>query len=609
MLRNILLTATLLLVSLSVCQAQELTLWGYNLDSSYGQSGYGSSAYYNPPLSCAMFVPGNGELKGAKIHAINMPATSSDYTDITVWGVEKITQYSTSLGTKMFEKAYTGPITPYTYHRVDLDTPVEIPATGMFVGMTFTSYYGYPFAMNEGYAAGSSWDDSWQRTWYDVSDEGKGVSAIQIFVSNVQLKGYAVTFESATCRKSASGQEAFINATLASTSAEPVRSITYKVFIEGKEQTHSLTLPEPIPAGISQKGRVSLPFTAPSRVGNNSGFVYVTEVNGQTNTTATPFSFKVNVVEHIVPRYSVIEEYTGTGCPNCQRGWLGMKHVKETMGQFAGVIAIHQYNTSDPMYCDTYSVPEYGGAPECHIDRNAIGVDPYEGDTRGDIMQLVELYNDIEPEAEVTVDAAFTDDTYSSIAIASTTRFLASLPGATIAYAITADGLTGTNNAWKQSNNLSEKDAAGMGDLAIFCKGGEYGESAVLLTYDDVLVGSSWTAAQQNLAPAFLNTAINAEEHTTLTLTPEWVSILRKALDFSRMYVTAMVIKADGTIANAARCRIHSSSEATGIALPHDSTPARTDAPTFDLQGRRVLRQESARKQLLIKDGRKLLGV
>lgn len=604
MFRKISLMVGLLLASLTQINAQELTIWGYNTSNEFTFMGSGSGSDYPDPISCAMYVPGNGELKGAKIHALNLPITSDDYTDISIWGVNKIVPYSESLGTLLFNKKYTGPVMANTYQRVDLDTPIEIPEEGLYVGFTYTTNSGYPFGMIVGCIEGSTWDNTWNGWWVD---DRYNTTALQIFISNVSLTGNFMSIESAKCRKSESGKEAFVTVGLSSSSNEPVETLTYTVTFGSKKETRTITLDEPIEEGLTIKVTKSLGFTAPATDGTHKGTISIDKINGKDNLSEdTSCEFTVKTVAEIVPRLTIIEEYTGTGCGNCPRGWLGMKNVKEKMSDHAAVIAIHQYPGNDPMMCYNYSTMEFDGAPSCHIDRTGLNLDPLYGDALGNIYERIDDYNDIDATAKVEVEGHFTDATNSSISVSATTKFLTNSPGSQIAFVLTADELTGTSNAWRQSNYFYDWDAAGNGELGIFCAGGEYGQSYVFLTYDDVLVGSSWDAKGNSSAPAFSSCALNAQETLSMTLPFTPKGELLKAIHHDKIYVTALVIAADGKISNAARSRVLTAGDTTSLTtVATETTPA--TQRTYDLQGRTIGHQLQQRG-LYITNGRKIIG-
>ena len=58
-------------------------------------------------------------------------------------------------------------------------------------------------------------------------------------------------------------------------------------------------------------------------------------------------------------RRVLIEEATGTRCPNCPRGFVGIRELKEAYGDRAVVIAVHQFDNRDPMYLRHSNYPEW----------------------------------------------------------------------------------------------------------------------------------------------------------------------------------------------------------------------------------------------------------
>lgn len=140
----------------------------------------------------------------------------------------------------------------------------------------------------------------------------------------------------------------------------------------------------------------------------------------------------------------------------------------------------------------------------------------------------------------------------------------------------------------------------GMGDLAIFCRGGELGEGFIFLTYNDVLIGSTWRQQSKDvivdggaaLAPTGKGNTATATGVVTINVS----SAMRQAMDFNKIYLTAIVLNADGTVANAARCRV----EAPKACPAHPCTASQTT--TYDLTGRSIQKQA---KGLYIQNGKK----
>lgn len=589
--KKLLFLLTLAIVSVTQSSAEEL--WGYSLSGEFEFRG-GSTP--TAPVSDAMFVPGDGELKGAKIVAINLPITCDDYTNIKVWAANALPEWPGTVVNYSHQQAFNQPVKGNSYQRVELNTPWEIPAEGLYVGFTYTTSFSYYLARVAGNIAGSTWDNTFNMWWYE--EVGAYHSAIQVFVDKMSIKGSEVDINTVSTRRAEKGAQGMLKVAVSAKSEEAVSSVDYTVTINGKDQTGTVNCN--IPAGLKEQAEISLPFTAPATAGNYEVSVALNKINGLANLSTKTGSCKLVVVDKLVPRLTVIEEFTGTGCGNCTRGWFAMEKVKETMSDCAAVIAIHQYNESDPMYCPNYATIEFNGAPSCHIDRRAINLDPYNAENAG-IITAVEKYNDIDADAVIELTARYAPGSTSDVEVEATTTFLQNLPGSQIAFVLTADDMSGTTNAWKQSNYLYYEEAAGNGELAIFCPGGIYGESMVFLTYNDVMIGSSWSGTT-NTAPAFTTTQMSSKATTKHTVSISLVSRQGlAALKKDKVYMTALVIDGNGKIANAARCHVEG---AEPTAVEAIATEKSEQSSVYDLQGRRQVKPAQG---LYIQGGRKVL--
>lgn len=421
--------------------------------------------------------------------------------------------------------------------------------------------------------------------WKNFDDE-YGTTAIQLICSCDPLNGTtieATQYQSATVVAGKAFEAKF---KIMSHSDTPVSLIGYKVLIDGQVAYSTDMAMTLLPAGFHQSTFVTCQLTAPEKAGRYIVEFVPTEVNGEAvKNEDLPCSarqkFEQVVVSRQVPRYSIVEEYTGTRCGYCPMGWLGMKYVKENLNDQAGVIAIHQYNADDPMYITTYHIPPFTGAPQCRINRASTKYDPYPSVLKVVIPAIAASA----PEVEVSVSAHY-DETYERVTAEATIDFLIDLPGSEIVFVLTADGLKGTTNSWKQSNYLYDEDTYFFGrEFADFCQGGKHAQEYVDLTFDDVMIASSWPSeAAPNAATPYYNAHLGAHEVSTFTLSLPQKPMLRAALDKNRIYLTAMVLKADGTIANAARCKVE---EPEGI--KNISNGAYKNAPAYiDMQGRSV---------------------
>ena len=177
-----------------------------------------------------------------------------------------------------------------------------------------------------------------------------------------------------------------------------------------KEQKH-INLSDPIPAGLAQKGVVEISGTSPADVKSYQVTISIDKVNGQPNAQEGTTSATFQNVSKAVARRTVVEEYTGTGCGWCPRGWVGMEKLKRDYPETFIGIAFHKYNTSDPMYvANYYSTQALGisGAPGCNMNRR-MEMDPYYGTYNG-IWNDFEAFNAELPAVDVSLTATWNSD-------------------------------------------------------------------------------------------------------------------------------------------------------------------------------------------------------
>ena len=530
-------------------------LWGYYLGDESGLTGLGTGS--QATLRAAIYVPGSGALSGAQITALNIPVVEA-MTNVSVWG-------GTSVGSKTAFNKSVGNMPTLGYTRVDLDEPVSIPADGLYVGYTMTSTGGYPIGMAAGEADGALYiATAASGAMGDESHSGYGVSGLQIFVTGMDLPDNGVTITDINCEAAGMGGKGTFTLKLSSDSNNPIQNIGYVLTIDGVETNDVAFLDPQIPAGLLKSGSVDIEFDAPATVGSFAASVAVKTVNGVENEgSQDAVDFTINTVTRVVPRFTVIEEFTGTGCGWCPRGWVGMEAVKNNQSDRALVIAWHKYNSNDPMYAANYAKINFSGAPQCTVDRKTFP-DPYYGESEESILECVNKYNRSVPTVDIKVEANFETEENKNVVVKANTEFLTNVEGYTVAFVLTADSLSGTTSAWKQSNYYYQYTVAQAGildempELAEFCKNGTYGRSSVSIVFNDVLIGSTYNSNGKSLVTAFTadeQVAGNTAEREYSVAMPT-KSALVNALSYDKIYVTVLVIDKTGKIANATRTRV-----------------------------------------------------
>lgn len=496
------------------------------------------------------------------------------------------------------------------WNYVQFATPQSIDPAGCLISYTYVqtaSNYGicnWPDKAPGGLYVYAFNSDRGEYTWLNASNQA-GAACIQLVVE-ADVPDYEVNCTEALCNHVAMSSEGSAIIYMQSNSQKQINSLDYDITIDGQTHSTHRTFSEPVPAGIDQNFGLEVSFPTPAKAADNYDVKFQVKKANGVDITSMPISFKMNVFTRLVPRQTVIEEFTGTACGNCPRGYAGMEYIKEAYEGRAYVIAVHQYNNTDPMYCARYNDPGWAGAPTCCVDRK-LTTDPYFGKGYG-IYAVVDDCRAEAPRVDIGLTAAFTDENQTKVKATANLEFLGEAKGYSIAYVLTADSLRGTTSAWRQDNYYTDRtpEVAGATDImplmAKFCQGGEWCQSKVMLTYNDVALTSSWTEQGANQATKLTSTIAAGKTLTnSYTLTLPTAAALMQAVKKDQLFVTALVLDKEGKVANAQRCRVQSP---VGIDGPAVQTAGHSDAPAYDLQGRRI---NAGARGLLIQGGRKII--
>ncbi len=142
-------------------------------------------------------------------------------------------------------------------------------------------------------------------------------------------------------------------------------------------------------------------------------------------------------------RRVLIEEGTGTRCPNCPRGFVGIQELKEAYGDRAVVIAVHQFDNRDPMYLRHSNYPDLYG-----WDLGS-----------GSILDVAPSYfQSTTSNVDIQADASWNAD---STAVVGNATIESQTSGETyeVQMVLVADSLTGSETYWYQSNIYYNRDA------------------------------------------------------------------------------------------------------------------------------------------------------
>ena len=448
------------------------------------------------------------------------------------------------------------------WHEVMFDQKVELNSSfeGLFVGYNYKQKSNnYPIGVSskvEGpfyiYANIPASKGGNGEDWYQINSGGYGLS-IQLIVEGDFAPNAVrpLDFGEFTVVKGKSKNVAVSLWNIGS----KLTSIDYTIALDGKAGAEQ-HLDFGKDFGLGGTHSVEIPFAAASELGASTVTLTITKVNGEENACVkNSATGTLYTVEREFVKRSVAEQFTGTGCGNCPSGHVAMHNMHNLYGdQFIG-IALHQFNASDPMYNASYDLG-FTGAPQCMVNRSSGVLAPYE-----QMPEVLKASLDEIALTDVTVTGTFAEEDTKVNATASVESLVAG--DYNIAFMLTADGLTGTTNLWKQSNYFCKgggrySSKASMPDDLKFLwdKGSSYVE-----TYNDVLIASSYVSSNNKATlPTLVANGTVSSEYTMKM--PTKVA-LKKALKLDQVYVVALLLdKKTGAIVNAGRARVTGS---TGI--------------------------------------------
>lgn len=603
--KNILRFAALCAVAFACCLcagaqagielAEGQTLVGLYTSDNYEKFGVGFGGEMR--LEAGSRIPAKyyAGMQNLRVEAVRFAlAEPVEVHAVKLYALTKDNQMVGPLATKQLEKKCNA-----GWQLVELDKPVEVKDSyAALVPM-------YQFDQTlENYVIATSFEpqersfvvygklrtDTEEPVWGNLNGDKYGSVAIQLVCSSRALTGYSVLPDGFSTTTVAVGASFVPTFKVISSSEGEVSSIDYTVTLDGTATSYTQTFAQPIPAGFNQMASFACSLSAPATAGAYPVQFSIDKVNGEPLAKPATATYTQKVVSRAARKMSVVEEFTGTECGWCVRGWVGMEKVKNELPTKACVIALHQFNENDPMYGDYYHRPSFtGGAPTAVIDRGVKSTDPYYGDkvdnrNEGIINAVLRSAN-VLPEVDIThLEAAYSDEAMTQIAATATTEFLTDMEGSSMVFVLTADSLSG-GKAWRQTNFYGSMEGPSNDvypdrdpELYKFCQGQELGQTFISLIYNDVMIGSSWpSATAPNEVDPFSTTKVNTTATSSYTLTLPATGSLASALRREEIFVTAMVLRADGSIANAARCRVampeSPDGERADLALENAATP------------------------------------
>mgnify|MGYP002853440266 CR=1 FL=1 len=491
---------------------------------------------------------------------------------------------------------------------VMLDEPIDLvqannPYSNIYIGFTiFLPEYG-AFTPCEMMATGSSTGqmNANMYAWKTVEDS-TGPIALQLLISNPDIPELGVTALIPEGLILENNGNFTVDIPIRNDGTEGVHSITYQWTIDETASWETEYVFENPVVELDAAPSIPVVITPPTEAAWHELGLNILSINGKVGGSVAEKK-PLLVVEQYGTKRTVMEEFTGTWCPNCPRGTVGVNKLVGIFGERFIPIAVHN---DDPMTIADYDQSKFrksvtsalGGFPSATVDRT-YNCDPYMGYTlRYNFLtdQIVSEALEKKAVADIDVEASWDDPTSTNINVrARTTYYYSSdLASHKLILVLTADGLTGDSGNWLQVNEF-----VGRTDLPEDMSPYVNGERRMKEIYNHVAVAVA--GVENGISGSITSPVVCGEtqEYQQQLTFPE--SLRQEGM---QLYAVAMLVDNNtGQVMNANIAKVEQ--ENTGITTPeHLSANAQHATSVYDLQGRKI---SQMKKGIYIMDGKKVV--
>lgn len=548
--------------------------------------------------------------KGKKIETIKVPfPKNAEIGNVKIWLTKKLTlENKKNVADVMTLDATMDDSTAI----VKLATPYTIDSDTLYIGYSFdvvelTERTQLPISLINEKGVQGLWTHSSRtyRSWLDKSTYG--CSAMQ-----VELSGFNANdayFEGFKDYYNQVNIATPINLTLLNRGYNGIKSIDYSYSVGDKKVSDHLTLEAPIPACLNASTEFTVTVPAIEAKGKYPVTFSIDKVNGEANSEVATANSTMAIYNKLPKHRPVMEEFTGTWCGNCARGWIGLEVMTRLHPDFIALA----YHSGDVMQVidqklflgfDTEN-PSY---PMANIDRVYTDIDPYYGAdmTPFGIEEIWKKQAEILAPASLETEAAFTPDgkDIKAKAILEFPEDTNDADKYSVEFVLVTDGLHGEGQAWEQSNYLEENEKGDypFPEADIFFAGSS---SIPNMHYNDVVVAT--TRLRDGLIK--LPAKVEAEKAFTIEGTIAEVDSIKNMANYpviqdsKNLRIVALLLNEKGEIVNGAQAKV-TGYETTGI-RNINTNAAEADVPAiYNIQGHRLQTMQKGLNIIRTKDGK-----
>lgn len=570
---------------------------GHGITGSRGNVGNAIKQDYD----VAVHIDGS-RFGGMTIESIRVPMYSmTGLSDLKVWLTSKLDLQTvngkkTNVPDICSQDAQVGG----DWVEVKLAQPYTIPSEGVYMGYSFqmdslTESNARPLRITTEVHDGGMYIHSSRsyRSWTDVSADCS--STLEALLSGAPAAAVSVTAEGAYF--GATGKTTNATFILENHGASGISNVGYTYTYNGEQYSETAYLDNPVAPTYGASSYVT--FTLPSVA--DKGYypvdLTITTVNGLENTDAARhLTQDISVFDRVPKHRSVVEEYSGTWCGFCPRGFAGLEVMHRLYpDDFIG-ISYHSSGgqSSEPMEVLSGSQfpNQIDGFPAAYVDR-LYYTNAYCGyndqQTQFGLDQVWLAACDVLAEADIDVNAHLSDDLSTAEATATVTFPLAiSKANYEVEFILLADSLTGTGNEWTQVNYYARGAYGTTFDQPEMEQFYKAQGNVAGLKFNDVLVATTRTEGGDVQLPAEIEADKAYESTISFPLSKLANSEGKPVIqDKNNLRVVALLLNTrTGAIVNAAQTG-HLRTTA-GIATAQTT---KADAPAtqvYDLSGRRL---------------------
>ena len=548
--------------------------------------------------------------KGKKIETIKVPfPKNAEIGNVKIWLTKKLTlENKKNVADVMSLDATMDDSTAI----VKFATPYTIDSDTLYIGYSFdvvelTERTQLPISLINEKGVQGLWTHSSRtyRSWLDKSTYG--CSAMQ-----VELSGFNANdayFEGFKDYYNQVNIATPINLTLLNRGYNGIKSIDYSYSVGDKKVSDHLTLDAPIPACLNASTEFTVTLPAIEAKGKYPVTFSIDKVNGEANSEVATANSTMAIYNKLPKHRPVMEEFTGTWCGNCARGWIGLEVMTRLHPDFIALA----YHSGDVMQVidqkqflgfDTEN-PSY---PMANIDRVYTDIDPYYGAdmTPFGIEEIWKKQAEILAPASLETEAAFTPDgkDIKAKAILEFPEDANDADKYSVEFVLVTDGLHGEGQAWEQSNYLEENEKGDypFPEADIFFAGSS---SIPNMHYNDVVVAT--TRLRNGLIK--LPAKVEAEKAFSIEGTITEVDSIKNMANYpviqdsKNLRIVALLLNEKGEIVNGAQAKV-TGYETTGIRNINNNA-AEADVPAiYNLQGHRLQTMQKGLNIIRTKDGK-----